>query len=188
MPLYDLSVESLSGLPDVRSAAILSDCDGTLFRPLTNELYDDAADFIAGCGQIALVSANPDDDLLEQRKQLVGTNIAENSDRPVWNKARLFRQALQKMNLQPGDPVIVLGDRAVADVWIGKKITTMGGYACVGVRIKREEDLVYGRIDGVTRLGYGLARTVAEKTGQAHRFRPAENSADVLVGYTREVT
>lgn len=188
MPLYDLSVESLASLPDVRNVAILSDCDGTLFRPLSNELYDDAATFIAGCGQIALVSANPDDDLLEQRKQLAGTDIAENSDRPVWNKAFLFWRALQKMELQPNDPIIVLGDRAVADVWIGKQVAMMGGYACVGVRIQREENLVYGRIDSATRLGYGIARTVAEKTGQAHRFRPADNSADVLIDYMRRMT
>jgi predicted HAD superfamily phosphohydrolase YqeG len=183
MPLYDLSVESLSGLPDLHDVAVLSDCDNTLFDPITGEMYADASDFLGKCGRMALVSANPDDELLEYRRELASAEVAVNSDRPVWNKATMFQTALRELNLERGSPVLVVGDRAVADVWVGRRVAMLAGLDVFGIRVQRPDVVSFGRADEAIRIGYGACRVALERAGQAQRFRPIDNSPTALVQY-----
>jgi predicted HAD superfamily phosphohydrolase YqeG len=178
-------VESLSGLPALHDVAVISDCDNTLFDPATGELYDDARDFLDQCGRLALVTANPDNELLEHRRVITGAEVARNQDsnRPVWNKARIFQAALEELGLEQGSPLLVVGDRAVADVWIGKRVAALAGLNVFGIRVERPDLASFGRVDDAIRFGYSACRVTMERTGQAQRFRPAENSTRVLATF-----
>jgi hypothetical protein len=183
MPLYDYSIETLTGLSGLEEVTVISDCDNTLFDPKSGELYNDAEDFLAMCGRVALVSANPDAELREHRKQVSGAEVAVSSDRPVWNKARWFQEAISQLGLDAGSPVVILGDRAVADVWIGKQVAGFNGLDSFGIRIQRPEAVSIGSVDHATRIAYGFCRSGLELTRQAGRFRPVDNSPHTLTQF-----
>ncbi|MDQ3159124.1 MAG: hypothetical protein M3P98_03265 [bacterium] len=123
--------------------ALFTDGDNTLFKPGTAELYADVRPFLdnSTVETIMLVSANPDEDLARERAELIGANY-EIPKRRQWVKAGLFSRAIGRATQIAGfDRAVVLGDRFLMDVTVGKMALLDADIKSLGVLVRRPETL-----------------------------------------------
>lgn len=174
MTVYDFKVDNLEQLPKFSGMSVVSDCDGTLFEHGTTNLYPDVAQVLATVGCLALVSAHPDDDLLEQRKQILDAEISVNSNKPVWYKGKLFNQVAKSIG-RLSNKAIILGDRPIADVGVAKFIFAKHNIQTLGVRVERPNQPHPSKADYLLRPILDFGSRLIKATGQDNHFRPHED-------------
>lgn len=181
MSVYDIKITSFNQLPGFGSSAVISDCDGTLFYPGSTELYPDVLEKIKSVACLALVSANPDKDLLEERMRLVGADIGNCPPKAKWNKKTLFGEAAQQViGVSSMRRAVIVGDRPLMDVEVGQQAFRKEGFETVGVCVARPELPVPSTLDYLLRPTYRICSVVAKRIGQDERFRPTPDQ-----GYER---
>lgn len=171
MTVYDFKVNNLEQLPKFNGMSVVSDCDGTLFEHGTTNLYPEVAEVLATVGCLALVSAHPDDDLLEQRKQILDAEISVNSNKPIWYKGKLFKQVAKSIG-ELSNKAIILGDRPIADVGVAKFIFAKHNIQTLGVRVDRPNQPHPSRADYILSPLLNLSSKLIKATGHDNHFRP----------------
>ncbi len=171
MNIYDLKLNSLEQLPPVDNLPIISDCDGTIFEHGTTNLYPDVQMALGFVGCLALVSANPDKNLMAERKQILNADYAVNSDKPIWYKGKLFNEIAKDIT-NNSSKVVILGDRPVADVGIAKLIFSHYGIEAFGIRIDRPNQPLPSKLDYLLKPTFKICSKVAKSTRQDTKFRP----------------
>mgnify|MGYP001169811556 CR=1 FL=1 len=171
MIIYDLKINSLEHLPKVKNLPIISDCDGTLFEHGTTKAYPDVEQALGSASCLALVSAHPDEDLMQERQQLLGADIAISSSKPTWYKGKLFSEVASNL-AKSINKAVILGDRPVADVGIAKMVFAHHKIDTLGVRIDRPNQPIPSRIDYLLKPTYAVCKTIVKISNQETRFRP----------------
>lgn len=173
MSIYDVKIESLKDLPPLAGAVVVSDCDETLFEHGTTTLFPDVEEALVGIGHLALVSANPDANLMSKRQDLLNASTGLAAHKPIWYKGRLFQEVAQELS-EVTDSVVIMGDRSIADVGIAKHIFERRGFDTLGVRVARPNIPVSVRADYILRSGFSICSAFIKLAKQDDRFRPRD--------------
>ena len=145
--------------------ALTTDADHTLFVPWTTRLYPDVDEFFDRVNPdiTALVSANPDKQLAEARANIIDAQIYVIPHRKKWIKTSLFGEAVEKARSSADiGSVVVLGDRWLMDVFLGKVVARAAGLNVSARLIRRSneqpptlvDELILNRVE---RVGYAGA-------------------------------
>lgn len=122
-PQIDQVVTALDSVQLAPNTAVLTDACNTLFRSNSPELYEDSQCFLASenLGYLALVSAHPDITLARQRAETVVAQDVVIPVRARWMKRGLYREALSSLAGRPIENIVILGDRFLQDVIVGRR-------------------------------------------------------------------
>lgn len=122
--------------------ALLTDGDDTLFVKGTTELYSDAAALLDRLepAVTALVTADDNAELAQQRAAIIGAEVCVfPADRKHWMKFGLYCDALQQANdIADFYEVLVLGDRWLMDVAMGKFAAIISGVRVHAELVRRD--------------------------------------------------
>jgi len=173
MSIYDVKIENLEQLPSLEGAVVVSDCDQTLFEHGSLNMYPDVEEALSNVGRLMLVSANPDRALMHQRRSILNADSGVAANKPVWDKRNLFERVAEQLNGLT-DNIVILGDRAVADVWMAKLIFAKHNFNTLGVRVARHNTPVAVKADYALRAGFLICSALIKFVGKDKHFRPSD--------------
>lgn len=131
--------------------ALLTDGDHTLFHWGTTELYPDAAELLDSLSPevIALVTADDNAELAQARADIINAEICVfPADRKHWIKWGLHKEAVAQIQEKKNiDRVVVLGDRWLMDVTLGKLAAIRAGLSVHAELVLRDGEPLPTNID-----------------------------------------
>ncbi len=142
-------LNSFELVPD-GSYALLTDGDNTLFAWGQTDLYPDSQRVLDALSPAvtALVTGDNNADLAHTRAEVIGAQVCKFPQRKHWNKWGLYKDALAEAQaVADFDSVLVLGDRWLMDVTMGKLAARRSGYHVQGVLVLRDDEPLPTAID-----------------------------------------